>query len=76
MNRRSVSRLAVACTLAAALHLTALPLAAAGPRGPAAALRHESWIENVWSRLAGAWKEMTATWADDGDDGIGLDPFG
>ena len=73
MNGRRVSRLAAACTLAAALHLTALPAFAAGPRGRAAGLRHESWIENVWTRLADAWKGMTATWA---NDGIGLEPFG
>ncbi|MGH2626571.1 MAG: hypothetical protein ACRDHY_07980 [Anaerolineales bacterium] len=73
MNRRRVSRLAAALALAAALQLTALPLAAAGPPGPAAALRHESWIEAVWSRLAKAWEGLAATWA---DDGIVIDPHG
>ena len=73
MNRRRASRLAAACALATALHLAAPPLAAAAPRGPAAALRHESWIESVWSRLADAWKGMMATWADDGG---GVDPWG
>jgi hypothetical protein len=73
MNGRRVSRLAAACALAAALHLAAPALAAAAPRGPGAALRHESWIEAVWSRLADAWRGMTATWA---DDGAGADPWG
>ncbi|HVF62199.1 MAG TPA: hypothetical protein VNJ70_20500 [Thermoanaerobaculia bacterium] len=73
MNRRRVTRLAAACALAAALHLAAPAIAAAAPRGPAAALRHESWIESVWSRLADAWRGMTATWAEGGG---GLDPFG
>ncbi|HVF61807.1 MAG TPA: hypothetical protein VNJ70_18520 [Thermoanaerobaculia bacterium] len=75
MNRRRVSRLAAACTLAAALHLAASPLAAAAPRGPAAALRHESWIESVWSRVADAWRGFTAIWAE-GDGGGAIDPFG
>jgi len=73
MNGRRISRLAAACALAAVLHLAAPPLAAAAPRGPAAALRHESWIESVWSRVAGVWKGLTATWPDDGG---GIDPFG
>jgi ABC-type sugar transport system substrate-binding protein len=89
MNRRRASRFAAACALAAALHLAAPPLAAAAPRGPAAALRHESWIESVWSRVADAWKGITATWANDGggispwgtpnsqgDEGGGISPWG
>ena len=73
MNGRRASRFAAACTLAAVLHLAAPPLAAAAPSRPAAALRHDSWIESVWSRVADAWKSITATWANGGG---GIDPFG
>jgi hypothetical protein len=89
MNGRRRSRLAAALALAAALQVTTAPLAAAGPRRPAGTLRHESFIESVWSRVAGLWEGITARWAADGagadplgkpssqgDGGGGADPFG
>ncbi|HEX5759953.1 MAG TPA: hypothetical protein VF121_12245 [Thermoanaerobaculia bacterium] len=73
MNGRNVSRLTAACALAAALHLAAPPLAAAGPPGRAGLARHGSWIESVGSWLAGRWQGLTAIWANEGG---GLDPLG